>query len=374
MNTTTYLLLSLFSSYFITRLLIPYVISAAKSRNLLDRPDGRKQHKEAIPALGGIAIFAAFATVGFFWIGSGTIDQVKYLFPAMIVLFATGLWDDIHSLSAGKKYLFQLLAVLLIAIGGYRVTDLHGLFGIHALPVLMQYVVTVLFVTAVINAYNLVDGVDGLAGGISLIAAIAFSIIFYFSGDMLFCALSTILAASIFGFLNFNFHPAKIFMGDTGSLMLGFLLAIFGIRMLSIPEHILETLKISNPFSLLVGFLFLPVFDTIRVFSIRMTKGHSPFRADRRHLHHLLQKNNLNSIGICIAMYATTILFLVFSWIFQPLNTTLIVVLLFSFAVALAETLTIAHLVRSRKRLEKAAQNIDAYKKSNQFIKHLLNA
>ena len=93
----------------------------------------------------GIAIFAAFATVGFFWIGSGTIDQVKYLFPAMIVLFATGLWDDIHSLSAGKKYLFQLLAVLLIAIGGYRVTDLHGLFGIHALPVLMQYVVSEFF-------------------------------------------------------------------------------------------------------------------------------------------------------------------------------------------------------------------------------------
>lgn len=374
MNTSTYLVLSFFSSYFITQLFIPFVIRTAREKNLLDRPDGRKQHKEAIPALGGIAIFAAFAGVGFFWIGSGSLEDVKYFFPAMLILFATGLWDDIHAMTAGKKYLFQMIAVILISVGGFRVTDLHGLFGMHALPEAMQYFVTLLFVTAVINAYNLIDGVDGLAGGIACIVSAVFAVLFYFAHDTFFCALSVILTASLIGFLQFNFNPAKIFMGDTGSLMLGFLLAVFGIRLLAIPEHTMQGMHISNPFSILVGLLFLPVFDTIRVFSIRMAKGYSPFRADRRHLHHLLQKNSLKSVGICITMYSTTILFIVLSWIFQPLNTTLTVILLFAFAVAMAETLTVAHVIRSRKKLEKAAVNIEDYRKHNQFVKHILNA
>ncbi|HNQ00606.1 MAG TPA: MraY family glycosyltransferase, partial [Bacteroidia bacterium] len=193
MNTSTYLVLSFFSSYFITQLFIPFVIRTAKEKNLLDRPDGRKQHKEAIPALGGIAIFAAFAGVGFFWIGSGSLEDVKYFFPAMLILFATGLWDDIHAMTAGKKYLFQMIAVILISVGGFRVTDLHGLFGMHALPEAMQYFVTLLFVTAVINAYNLIDGVDGLAGGIACIVSAVFAVLFYFAHDTFFCALSVIL-------------------------------------------------------------------------------------------------------------------------------------------------------------------------------------
>ena len=374
MNTITYLILSILSSYVITRLLIPFVISAAKERNLLDQPDARKQHKEAIPAMGGIAIFLSFATVGFFWIGSGSFDQVKYLFPATIVLFATGLWDDIRALSAGKKYFFQLIVVVLAAVGGFRVTDLHGFFGLHELPLVSQYLVTIVFVTAVINAYNLIDGVDGLAAGLSCLASVSFGILFYLSGDLFFCALSFILAASLLGFLKFNFSPAKIFMGDTGSLMLGFLLAIFGIRFLSIPSSVLEPLGIVNPFSLLVGFLFLPVFDTIRVFTIRICKGHSPFRADRRHLHHLLQKNNFNAIGICITMYSTALLFTALSWFLQELNTTLTAVLIFCCAVALAEILTIVYVLRSRKQLATASRDIAQYKKSNQFIKHILNA
>lgn len=373
MNTPFYLLLSFLAAYLIVRICIPFIISAAKEHNLLDKPDGRKQHKQAVPALGGIAIFVALIFTGFFWMDSTSFSEARTMLPALLMLFFTGISDDLAPMRAGKKLLLQLISVGIVMYGGFRITDLHGMFGFHSLPLFSQSAITILFMTAVINAYNLIDGVDGLAGGISLLVSVAFAALFYATGDTFFCALSIILSGALIGFLQFNFNPAKIFMGDTGSLLLGFMMALFGIRLLSTPTVLLETISVSNPMTLVMGLLFLPVFDTMRVFYIRLSAGHSPFHADRKHLHHILQKNNLSSKQICVVMYGTTTAFVVLSWILQPLNASLALILLFSSAIALAESLTIALLVRTRRKMSSAADALREQKKYNQFLRHIVN-
>ena len=353
---------------------IPGIVRYAHRRALLDRPDGRKQHARAVPALGGVAVVLAVSVTAGFWLEGTSLGEAVFLFPALSILFVTGIVDDLCELSPGRKFLFQFLAAGIVCAGGLRIRTDFGLFGIGELDMVSSCLVTILFITAMTNAYNLVDGVDGLLGGIALIGSAGLGFLFLQAGDGFHAALAFALAGALAGFLRYNFYPAILFMGDTGSLLVGFLLAALGIRFFSLPLDQLAEAGVSHGFTAVAGLLFLPVFDVARVFIIRMLKGKSPFHGDRRHLHHVLVKNGLGAPYVCLAEYGATLLFGILSitWL-QRFSTASALLLLFSLAVLLAEGLTIAYLVRSRKNLRARAERFGDLRRRNRFVARLLH-
>jgi UDP-N-acetylmuramyl pentapeptide phosphotransferase/UDP-N-acetylglucosamine-1-phosphate transferase len=195
--------------------------------------------------------------------------------------------DDLKDLSARYKFLIQISLATLIALSGIRITSFDGLFGIYDLPLMAQYTFTILAIAGITNAFNLIDGIDGLAGGLGFMSLITLGMFLTMSGDANTALIAFALAGALFSFLYFNFNPAKIFMGDTGSLVLGFVIAVLCVRLMQVNVMIPNPIILNAPVFVL-GIVLIPVFDTIRVFSVRIWKGKSPFEADRTHIHHLL--------------------------------------------------------------------------------------
>jgi UDP-N-acetylmuramyl pentapeptide phosphotransferase/UDP-N-acetylglucosamine-1-phosphate transferase len=226
----------------------------------------------------------------FLWIPiSRDLFMVSFFF-SIGVLFILGILDDLHNISARNKFVIQLATASLIAFSGMRITHLNGLFGIDALPAVFQYLITVLAIAGVTNAFNLIDGIDGLAGGLGFMSLLMLGLFLALGGDNTTAIIAFALAGGLLGFLYYNFNPARIFMGDTGSLLLGFVVSVLCIRLMQ--------LNIGHPNALLphvpvftLGIVLIPVFDTMRVFGLRMRKGKSPFSPDKTHIHHLLTNN-----------------------------------------------------------------------------------
>jgi len=205
-------------------------------------------------------------------------------FLSVAVLFTLGIMDDIRDLSARYKFLVQAGLATLMAISGIRITSFEGLFGIYDLPLAAQYTFTMLTIVGVTNALNLIDGIDGLAGVLSFMSLATLGIFLTINGDITSALIAFSLAGALVAFLYFNFNPAKIFLGDTGSLVLGFSIAVLCIRLMQVNTS--PALPHAPLF--ILSIVFIPVFDTLRVFAMRMWKGKSPFEADRTHIHHLL--------------------------------------------------------------------------------------
>lgn len=217
---------------------------------------------------------------------SNQLAQISFFF-SIVVLFALGIMDDLKDLSARYKFLIQISLAALIALSGIRITSFDGLFGIYDLPLMAQYTFTILAIAGITNAFNLIDGIDGLAGGLGFMSLITLGMFLTMSGDANTALIAFALAGALFSFLYFNFNPAKIFMGDTGSLVLGFVIAVLCIRLIQVNVMIPNPIVLNAPV-FVFGIVFIPVFDTIRVFTVRIWKGNSPFEADRTHIHHLL--------------------------------------------------------------------------------------
>jgi UDP-GlcNAc:undecaprenyl-phosphate/decaprenyl-phosphate GlcNAc-1-phosphate transferase len=280
-------LLCFITAFVITLIAIPPIISLINKYRLYDTPNARKEHKTPIPTMGGIAILAGMMTGLFLWFPfTNEVPQVSFFF-ALSVLFGLGIMDDLKDLSAKYKFVIQLGLAALIALSGIRITSFDGLFGIQELPVSAQYTFTILAIVGITNAFNLIDGIDGLAGGIGFMSLVTLGIFLTMSGDVNTALIAFALAGGILAFLYFNFNPAKIFMGDTGSLLLGFVIAVLAIRLLQVNISAAAPVIQHAPLFIL-GIVLIPVFDTVRVFSTRIWKGKSPFEADKTHIHHLL--------------------------------------------------------------------------------------
>lgn len=280
-------LLSFISAFVVTLICIPPIISLINRFRLYDVPNARKVHSAPIPTMGGIAIMGGMVMSLLLWFPfSNEMPQVCFFF-SIAVLFGLGILDDLKDLAARYKFIIQLALAGLIAISGIRITSLDGLFGIHELPFEAQYSCTILAIVGITNAFNLIDGIDGLAGGIGFMSLLTLGFLLTLSGDANTALIAFALAGGIMAFLYFNINPARIFMGDTGSLVLGFVIAVLCIRLLQV-GHFVDTPVLSNAPVFVMGIVLIPVFDTIRVFSLRIWKGKSPFEADRTHIHHLL--------------------------------------------------------------------------------------
>ncbi len=292
-----YLLLAAMLAFFTTHGTIPAVIRVAREKHLLEEPNGRSSHVQKTPCLGGIAIFASLAIV-FLLVAHlypATAGKSHLILPSLIILFFIGLKDDILVIDPYKKLVAQLIAAgLLIACANVRIGSLFGLFGVYELPYLVSFALTVFIFVVVINSYNLINGVDGLAGSLGVLSALAFGVYFYTIGLAWATVLCATLIGSLLSFLSFNFSARnKVFMGDSGSLIVGFVLAILAITFIQVNETS-NLYPISNAPTVAVILLAIPLFDALRVFSQRMIAGRAPFRADRNHVHHFLVDSGLS--------------------------------------------------------------------------------
>lgn len=280
-------ILCFLTAFAVTLTCIPVVIRLVKKYSLCDVPNGRKEHSTPIPTMGGVAIIAGMIMALFLWFPFTTqVPQVSFFF-SITVLCCLGIMDDIRDLSAKYKFMIQFALAALIAVSGIRITSLEGLFGIHDLPVTAQYTFTIVAIVGITNAFNLIDGIDGLAGGLGFMSLVTLGIFLTMSGDANTALIAFALAGGLLAFLYFNFNPARIFMGDTGSLVLGFVIAVLCIRLMQVNNGVSNAVIPHAPVFVL-GIVLIPVFDTLRVFATRTWYGKSPFVADKTHIHHLM--------------------------------------------------------------------------------------
>lgn len=286
-------LLSLISSFGLGVLILPVLIIILNKSNLGDIPGGRKIHSKVTPSMGGIAIiFSALISFGIWgwYMSPGTM---RFVVLSVIIMFFVGIRDDFSPLSATHKLIMQLGALLLIYYyAEIRITNFHGFLGVYELPEVVSFLFTIFTLFAITNAYNLIDGIDGLAGTIAMIPLLILGFWFDAVGYIGYSILCFAFLGAIIAFLTFNWHPAKIFMGDTGSLPVGFALAILVVAFLNINASlpVVSDYKIIPDFSFAATLVLIPLFDMGRVFAKRISSGKHPMVADKNHLHHLLMR------------------------------------------------------------------------------------
>jgi UDP-N-acetylmuramyl pentapeptide phosphotransferase/UDP-N-acetylglucosamine-1-phosphate transferase len=277
----------LLTSFIVTYLAIPKIIHFSKLSRLFAFAGERNSHEGEIPIFGGVAIFAGLLFSLVFW---AELEEIQFILVSLIIVFFVGIIDDLLSLSPIRKLIGQILSILvLIYLAELKILSMHNLFGVQDLPDWISVFFTVFVVVVITNSYNLIDGIDGLAGGLGAIASLFFGVIFLLNNDYQYAIISFALLGSLVAFLRYNFYPAKIFMGDTGSLVIGLILSILAIRLINtgITIPYIEYSVDRGPFIAIV-LLSVPLYDTFRVFFIRILSGYHPLHPDRNHIHHVL--------------------------------------------------------------------------------------
>jgi UDP-N-acetylmuramyl pentapeptide phosphotransferase/UDP-N-acetylglucosamine-1-phosphate transferase len=309
-------------SFIITFLAIPVILQLAEQRHLYDIPDERKLHTHLVTPLGGVGIFSGFILVSLLSIRGSLNPEFQSFFAAAIMLFFLGLRDDLMILPARKKFIVQIIAAsILIHLGGIRVDGMHGLFGFEEVSESFGLALSYLTIIVVINAFNLIDGVDGLAGSLGILNMLFFGVYFFAINQQAYALLSFSMAGSLVAFMIFNHHPAKIFMGDSGSLMIGLVNATLVIKFINIAGTA-EAAAVPLESAVAIGFAILsvPLLDTLRVFTIRIINGRTPFTPDRNHVHHLLLDNGLGHRGVTFTCLAINISFILLVYLGQSLG------------------------------------------------------
>lgn len=311
------------SAFFIVLFGMPTVIKVARQKGLMDIPeDPRKIHVRAVPTVGGIMIFAALLVNAFFWLAVGPAPSTAIfqsgsaLAACTVVIFFMGLKDDIVGLAPAKKLLVHLaVGFILVAVGGFKIETFGGLFGVGELPEGLALAFSMFVYIVIVNALNLIDGVDGLVGGYAVIAMSAFALWFLQTGQTPFAVIALSLAGAMTGFLVFNHAPARIFLGDSGSLLVGLVCYALATRLINTPmSEVPEAWNgISMPV-LAMAILAYPLMDTLRVFCLRAARGISPFSPDRNHLHHRLMMRTRNHAKTSMFVYVFSLSIVGIAW------------------------------------------------------------
>ena len=325
------IVLPFFTAFLLVLVATPALIKVAKLKHLVDEPgEARKLHRRSVPTLGGIMIFAGTIISYCLWFPSQSswklgnnydpltaLSEFKYVLASMFILFFLGLKDDIIGVSPSKKLLIHVIVgFILVYMADIRLTQFWGLFTVDVLPYSVSLGLSLFIYIVIVNAINLIDGVDGLAAGTGLIASAAFCYWFYRTGDTPLALLAAGLGGSLFGFLFFNWQPAKLFMGDSGSLIIGVVVYVLVMKMIEFPPYRLSAAMsdVSKPV-LAMSILSYPLIDTLRVFIIRMRQGRSPFSADKNHIHHRLLAIGLTHRQVCYVLYAYTLFIITLTFI-----------------------------------------------------------
>lgn len=286
------ILLLFVGTFIITCYMMPKIRGIVKYKHLTDEPNGRSEHTRPVPSLGGIAFYLIFMVSIWFLFPYDNYNEIASIIPGMTILFMAGLKDDLVVISPRAKFMAQILAAFFVVVHyKFIIGGLHGFMGIDNIPIWLAAGIAVFFIIAIINAFNLIDGIDGLAAILGSLIFIGFSVIFFVTGKYTLMLIAVLFTGSLLGFLMFNLsRKQKIFMGDTGSMIIGFAAGLMTVRVLAFQPSALNVLPFQDeniPF-VIFGLLFVPLFDTGRIFLVRILKGVSPFKADRNHTHHII--------------------------------------------------------------------------------------
>lgn len=297
-------------SLLITSFAIPSILHVARFRHLYDDLGHfRKEHDNGIPRLGGVAIFVGFTITSLLFCMTDKALPINYLLTACIILFAVGLKDDLSGVNSNTKFSIQfVVCAILVLLGNIRITGMHGVFGIYELSYLASAGFSILIILLIVNAFNLIDGINGLAAITGIITNGSFAALFIYLKQYELAAVSFAMAGAIMGFLRFNLTPAKIFMGDTGSLLIGLIAAVLAIKFTEVNMiNSGKQLIIYRAPALTFAILIVPIFDTLRVFVIRIVSGKSPFIADRNHIHHRIVRLGFTHLRTTIILAGANI-------------------------------------------------------------------
>ena len=328
----------------------PRLVKIALLKNIVDNPDARKLQRTPVPVLGGVAVF--FGVVIAIGCMSSVVDcsGLPVVIMAMMAMLYTGTMDDILSLSPGLRFVIEIVVVLLlIFVGGYCIDDFHGLWNIGRFSYWYAVPLTVVAAVGIINAINLVDGVNGLSSGYCIMACLIFGTLFFLAGE----APMTILAAvSVGALIPFFLHnvfgkTSKMFIGDGGTLVMGVVMSVFVIAILQNGSRVAAYVNPNVglvPFTLAV--LSVPVFDTLRVMSTRILKGTSPFRPDKTHLHHMFIDLGCSHVATTLAILGVNMFVVLCWWALEASGFSMAVQLYAVIAVSLLVTSGLYHFMQ----------------------------
>ncbi|WP_052444327.1 MraY family glycosyltransferase [Flammeovirga sp. OC4] len=262
----------------------------------MDSPGGRKIHTGLIPAMGGVGIFLGFTLSFCLWGEDTSSLNLNFLFFGLILMLFMGTRDDMLPLSPRNKLIIQFLATFIVVVlGDVRISSLYTLYPDTELPLLISYGLSIFVIISLTNAFNLIDGINGLSGSIATFITFSLGIWFYLVDEITISLAMFSMTGACLGFLYYNWGKAQIFMGDAGSLFLGFFLSISLIIFVNIDFalDLTNPYKINAPISLAIALFIYPFIDTLRVFTIRILSGRSPFSPDKKHIHHILIRTGL---------------------------------------------------------------------------------
>lgn len=336
----------------ITFFSIPAIIRLSLVKKLYDLPDDRKKHAQRISPLGGMAIFGGMIISFVFFTAHLANPALNSVLVALFILFITGVKDDLYPMVPYKKMIGQILAVLiLVGQGDIRLVSFYGILGIDAIPYAVSFIITAFFFLGIINSFNFIDGINGLSSGIGVVVSATYSIWFGYLGEELFLILSLCILGSQLAFLRYNLINAKIFMGDSGSMILGFLVALLSIYFLQANELSSDfVLKKIDALVFAFAVLIIPIIDTFRVIIIRVfILRRSPFAADRNHIHHALLDIGLSHAQASLVLVGVNIAFVLGAYFPNDyLRASVLFISLSLFALALSQ---LPFLIKRRQKL-----------------------
>jgi len=309
---------------------IPVIVRISNEKHLYDEPNERRINKTVVPNLGGVALFIGVSIATLLSLHQLEFIEFRYIQASLIILFFIGIKDDILIISARKKFIAQVICALILIIpGGIRFTSLHGILGFQEIGYVFSVLISLLAIVAIINATNLVDGIDGLAASIGIFSSIIFGAKFLVTGNNDYAILCFSIVGSLIAFVWYNVYGTtyKIFLGDTGSLILGLLIAV---QVIQYNEFALTTTPQETAFSPIFSLAILatPLADMIRVFAVRIYKGKSPFAPDLGHIHHRLLRLGFSHFTSTIIIVLTNGFIITLAFTFRFLNKHLLMALL----------------------------------------------
>jgi UDP-GlcNAc:undecaprenyl-phosphate GlcNAc-1-phosphate transferase len=326
------------TSFLVAFLILPLIIKYSYQKNWMDTPGGRKIHKKVTPSLGGIAIFMGFVIASFIWLDFDQWQNIRYVMASMLIVFLIGVRDDLVPFRASHKLFGQIIAVVILMFSTIQIQSLYGFMGITQLPLSIGYIITGFTIIVIINAFNLIDGLDGLAGTVGMISLLAFGGWFYLVEDYVFSLFSFAMAGGILAFLIYNWEPSEIFMGDTGAMAIGMLLAVLAIRFMNLNDALAlrHPAKFSASIATAGCFIIVPLCDTVRIIILRLLQGKSPFAPDKSHIHHAIMRLGMTHARTATILAALNIVYITFAFALKDYGDNYLIFAVIIFSVSLS--------------------------------------
>lgn len=346
-------ILSFITAFSLTYLAIPSIVRVAKAKHIYDEPDEkRRSHETPIPRLGGIAIFAGVVLSVTLWTPFQVFADLQYILCALVIIFLIGFRDDVQEISAMYKMIGQILAAFILVFkANIKLTSLYGIFGIYQLPDIASIPLSIFTIIVIINAFNLIDGINGLSGSITALISFTLGLWYLLINRLEIAVLAFSLSGAVIAFLRYNFTPAQIFMGDTGSLLIGLVCSTLTIKFIELHRELPDSIYSFKAVpAVAIGILILPLFDTLRVFTMRILRGRSPMSPDRNHIHHLLIDSGLNHMQATGVLVFVNLLFIFMVWSLQGIGTLNLLLVILSIATLLSGLL---FLIARKRRMGK---------------------